>query len=719
MPLPFEQALRNLISEGENAARSAATSFGEGLAEARSQAESIIGQVPAAYRSRSEDITEARKPATPANMTPAKLPERAGWVNSIPDGGLNAENSSMGASTNTDRRSTMRELYDAYLSCPWAWACVTAISRTVTAGGLVVDWDGDDGEGDKEAPDKPPNVLALENLIKFCNPVSDIRQLLRNVIADLEVFGDALLEVTWWGKIPVALYNLDCPTTTPEADEHGVITGYVQVTDSGKRAEFKPHEVIHISLDAARPGVFGVSPTQAAMLPITAWLFAAACGKEMMRKGLPPNVHVDHPANTSQPELRKWKESYLAGNIGIKNIGAPVVSKGGAHLGEMQSGKVADVLAAKNQSRDEINACYGCPPAKVGVIESGNLGGGTGEAQDRTFHIDTCDPIAELVIEKLQFAIAVQGFGVTDWHLKFPEVDYRDSEVVEGIRDTRLRAGAYTLNRYRAEIGEGPVDGGDDAVLVDRQNLVLWQDMAAMSKATVAGMGAPGVAAGETPPGGEPLAGADAAQPPGQLPTLPAETLRARQMATYQRRLREALKRLPVTETAPSADVTGRAVYDQLARDFPPEAIAWVREAEWEGPMRVGPDHIDTANRDKWAASHDGRTAGFAAKLKRKQQAGGELKPAVYVRTPGRSKDIVVDGHHRTLAYLDAGQSPYAYVGRVKTETGPWDELHDRQYPEHSHDDAEEAAWPAETAAEVSPPAAHRTVPAVNTLNVP
>jgi hypothetical protein len=562
-------------------------------------------------------------------------------------------------------------------------------------------------------------VLALENFIKFCNPVNDIRQILRNVIADLQVFGDAFIEVVWWGKIPVAIYNQDCPTTTPLADEHGVVTGYVQVTDTGKRATFEPKEIIHISLDAARPGVFGVSPTQAAMLPITSWLFFAACGKEMARKGLPANVHADLPASMAEPEIRKWRDSYAAGNLGVKNIGRPITTKGGGKLNELQSGKVSDVLAAKNQARDETISCYGVPPSKVSIIESGNLGGGTGESQDRSYHIDTCDPIGELVIEKLQFSIAVQGFGVKDWHLKFPEVDYRDSKVVEDIRDERLRNGAWTLNKYRAEIGEGPVDGGDDPVLVDRQNLVLWQDMAAMSKATVAGMGAPGVAAGETPPGGEPLAGADAAQPPGQLPTLPAETLRARQMATYQRRLREALKRLPVTETAPSADVTGRAVYDQLARDFPPEAIAWVREAEWEGPMRVGPDHIDTANRDKWAASHDGRTAGFAAKLKRKQQAGGELKPAVYVRTPGRSKDIVVDGHHRTLAYLDAGQSPYAYVGRVKTETGPWDELHDRQYPEHSHDDAEEAAWPAETAAEVSPPAAHRTVPAVNTLNVP
>ena len=74
--------------------------------------------------------------------------------------------------------------------------------------------------------------------------------------------------------------------------------------------------------------------------------------------------------------------------------------------------------------------------------------------------------------------------------------------VVEQIRDTRLRNGTWTRNRYAAEIGEPPVDGGDLAVLVDRQNLVLWSDMEAMSKATVAAKNP--AAAGMLPPGAPP-----------------------------------------------------------------------------------------------------------------------------------------------------------------------------------------------------------------------
>ncbi|SRR6266851_3238376 len=166
----------------------------------------------------------------------------------------------------------MQELYEAYISCPWAWAPVQSIARTITAGGLVTEWAADDGEGDQDIPDKPDSVLALEAMLEFVNPQQNVRQLVRNFIADLLVFGDAHIEVVWVGSRPVAVYNQDSPTTTRSRTSTGVITGYVRVTDYGDRVEFKPAEIIHVTLDAARPGVTGLSPMRAAVGPVTTWL---------------------------------------------------------------------------------------------------------------------------------------------------------------------------------------------------------------------------------------------------------------------------------------------------------------------------------------------------------------------------------------------------------------------------------------------------------------
>jgi hypothetical protein len=472
-----------------------------------------------------------RRSVQEADVTPASLPERSGYLPGVPQGGINETSQAMGASTGTDRRTMLQDLYDSYLACSWVSTCVTAISRTITAGGLVSDWDADTGEGDQEAPGKPPSVVALERFYAFCNPAQDIIQLLRNVIADLLVFGDAMLEVCWSGPTPVALYNQDVATTYPVADEHGAITSYVQVTDFGQRATFEPREIIHISLDSPRPGMFGVSPTQLMLQPITTWLFAAGTQKEMLRKGLPPTVHADLPASVSAGDAERWRNQSVAQNLGSRNIGNPWITRGGGTLAELQAGKLADVLAAMDSSRDTIVAGMGVPPAEAGIIESGNLGGGTGDAQHRGFQLNTCQPIAAIVLEKLNYHIAVQGFGVQDWHSKFGDVDYRDSLTVEQIRDMRLRNGSWTRNRYAADIDEPPIEGGDDAFIVNRQEMVLYRDLSAISTAQVANAEnpPPPVIPGSAPPG----------DPADQDDDEAAETLQA----AYHARFREALAR--------------------------------------------------------------------------------------------------------------------------------------------------------------------------------
>ncbi|MFE2969909.1 phage portal protein [Streptomyces sp. NPDC059340] len=497
-----------------------------------------------------------------ANTTPAKLPDRTGFEYGVGTGGLSEWDQGLGASTGSDRRSMLTQLNDAYLACPWAWACINAIARTITAGGLVMEWEPTDG-AEEEQPPKPPEVIALERMLAYCNPSESITKILRGVIADLEVFGDAYLEVVWVGTQPVALYSLDCPSMLPITDAHGQIIRYVQITELSQRAEFEPREVIHISLDSPRSSIFGVSPTQAAMLPITGYLFGAATAKEIFRKGNPPQIWADHPAGQSQAEMNRWTAQYMTRNVGPKNIGVPISTKGGATVKELSTSRTVDYIKYLDQRRDEILSCYGVPPAKVGVIESGNLGGGTGEEQDKTFRVNTCQPIAELVLEALNWHLARLGFGIEGWKIQFKDVDMRDSKTVEEIRDMRIRNGMWTLDRGRADIGEPPVEGGDQPVLIDRQNLVKWSDMDAASKAWIAGKLKGTALEPSDPVHGEPatvekpaptpvppqLAAFAGKAPPGQpehppepeKEPPPVESLHTR----YRARLREALATLP------------------------------------------------------------------------------------------------------------------------------------------------------------------------------
>lgn len=518
---------------------------------------------------------EEAAPKALAQPGPVNVARKA-YEYGIPPGGLTEYTATIGQSAQTDRRSFLQSLYESFLACPWSWSCVNVIAKTITAGPLVFDWDSDDGEGDEQQPDKPPEVLACERLFRYTNEREDIRQLMRSTISDLLVFGDAFIEVVWVAGVPAALYSLDSPSMSVIADAHGAVSSYVQITEFQQRAEFQPHEVIHISLDSPRSGMFGVSPTQAVLLPMTAWLFAAATLKEVYRKGAPINIHVDMPQGMPQPEINRWTAQYMAQNVGPRNIGRPVMTKGGATVNELGYRKVEELLHTLDQKRDEIVSGYGVPPALAGIIESGNLGGGTGESQRRTFMVNTCQPLAAIVLEKIDYHLVKRGFGIQGWHVKFDDVDMRDSEVIERIRDLRVRNGSYTLDRYRAEIGEPSVDGGDTPILVDRQNLVRWRDMDAFSKALVAknikgtdlSLDDPGdedtpvslskVAPQPVPPAlaahtglpGVPPPGADPAQSTGQPAdqqggeSYQGRPVREQWSALYQQRLRQALSEM-------------------------------------------------------------------------------------------------------------------------------------------------------------------------------
>ena len=433
--------------------------------------------------------------ATVAPPTPAQV-RRVGYEYGIP---LSTSSSTLVAA-GSDRQQVLFQLHQAYMSCNWVSASVDLIARTVTAGGLQIVADSADTEG--EVPAEPAQVPRLRRLVKFVNPREDMVQLLRCAATDLMLFGDAYIEVVTLLGEPVALYTLDATTMTVIADQHGEVSGYVQDVDGVRTAKFTPDQVIHISLDAPRGGLYGVSPAQKVLLPVTAWLFTMATLKECFRRGDPPRVHVDLQ-NAQDTDVQRWREQYTVFNLGPKAVGTPVITTNGGAVNVLDQRKVTDYLDADRQLRDQIIAAFGVPPAKLGIIETGNLGSGTGEAQDKTFRVNTVIPIANLILEKLNYHLVQLGFGVDGWHMEFGEIDYRDSKVIEEIRDTRLRNGAYTLNRYRDEIGEPPVDGGDAPVLVDRQNMVLWSQMDRMSEALIAKNAAPGVTAGVDVPGVE------------------------------------------------------------------------------------------------------------------------------------------------------------------------------------------------------------------------
>jgi 2'-5' RNA ligase len=284
---------------------------------------------------------------------------------------------------------------------------------------------------------------------------------------------------------------LPCPQILIQADEHGNVSGYIQRTDTDRRAVFEPHQVIHIKMDSPRGGLYGLGPTEGAVHSITTWLFTEGLLKATMKRGNPPNIGIAWDPDLGIGEVKRFSQQYASRNLGPDNVGNPVEVKGKTEIHEFAQNKIAEYMAVKNGCRDEMCGEYGVPPAIVAIIESGNLGGGTGTSQFKNFRVNTCGPLEELVLEAFTFAILEQGFGVEDHRCTFDEIDWRDDEVIEKIRTMRVERAGWSVNRYKDDIGEPPVDGGDASVIILSRDVVPVQDIEAHSAAAASKGGLP------------------------------------------------------------------------------------------------------------------------------------------------------------------------------------------------------------------------------------
>ncbi len=316
-----------------------------------------------------------------------------------------------------------------YEQTSWVRAVVGVISKAVTARGYAL------------VPIKPnadpKNAETLQEFFSNCNPNDTLLEILDDVCRDEYVFGNAFMEVVNGpdGK-PRELWNLDATAVRVAADDHGAILGYVQVPrDQTGKVQFQPNEVIHFKLGTKGSTLYGLSPLVSLILPVTVDKFAQVYnraffvngakirGAFIMKDATPEQVERNREylaARAKNPDLAH-SDLVLEGDIEFKQISVPQ--------------KDMEFLELREFTRNEILAVYGVPPGKVSIIESGNLGAGSGEHQTQTFYEETILPFQMRVAEKLTKHIIRQGFGITDWAFQFNKrsIDEKDQAEIFNI----------------------------------------------------------------------------------------------------------------------------------------------------------------------------------------------------------------------------------------------------------------------------------------------
>jgi len=137
--------------------------------------------------------------------------------------------------------------------------------------------------------------------------------------------------------------------------------------------------------------------------------------------------------------------------------GGTLAVKGGTFTSAAVNNRDMDWNQLMDKCRDMIITAYGAQPAMVGVIETANLGSGSGESQKKNFK-DTLQGRAAFIEGAFEKALGHNGF---DEVFQFSDLDIEDKKNRAEIENIRLQNGSLSINEVRSSYGEEPVPWGN------------------------------------------------------------------------------------------------------------------------------------------------------------------------------------------------------------------------------------------------------------------
>jgi HK97 family phage portal protein len=356
-----------------------------------------------------------------------------------------------------DDRQKKETCYLVYCGNQWVSGCVDTTAERMISGG----WETVEVERGKGSS---KNQARVKQLFDFEDIEEDFLQFFNSIATDLLIFGEAFAEMTYGPDGLVAnLYTVDSITMTTHFDMHGVITGYTQrLEKSTEVVRFEPREIIRWWLPDPKSKKKALSPIEKLKDPVFLDRSMVTWGEKFFRQGGKPSYWVGMGPDSNEVDASRYIKWYKENYTGMENAHIPPVMYGGSEIHEYGKGSIElDFDKSQDNQRDRALVVYGVPPAMLGIIESGNIGGGTGESQNKSFIYNKVIPLENRILEKLNYRAVKQGLFIEDWKVKTRHADYRDDKDIAEIENKEIGNGTLTRNEARQERGRTEVPGGD------------------------------------------------------------------------------------------------------------------------------------------------------------------------------------------------------------------------------------------------------------------
>lgn len=137
-----------------------------------------------------------------------------------------------------------------------------------------------------------------------------------------------------------------------------------------------------------------------------------------------------------------------------------IVTKGANFIRGTVSNREMDYIELQHEARDCILANYGVPPSKVSIIETGNIGSGSGKSQAENFKkrvIGRC----KYFEDAYKKVLGRSSFSET---FVYNRADLEDKLQKAQIENIRINNNSLTINEVRSKRGEPRVEWGDKPI---------------------------------------------------------------------------------------------------------------------------------------------------------------------------------------------------------------------------------------------------------------
>ena len=273
------------------------------------------------------------------------------------------------------------------------------------------------------------------------NSEDALADLIFGSIAVFGIFANTFIELVRdeTTKKPIELWPLDPINTRIVTGDQKVVLGYVSREDQNNPVMFKPWEVLHIKFGTrkivtsrGRPGrsLYALSPLDSLLLAAEVDLWAQIHNRNFFMNGA--KVRGLWKMGKATIDQVKRNREYLKGFSKPENSHRDLVLEG-ADVDYSPIGTTIRDMEFQNMrrfTRDEILAVYGVPPSMVSIIETGNIGSGSGESQQQNFREETVIPQQQRIADAFTVKIIREGFGFKDWDfvLETPEIISESSQ---------------------------------------------------------------------------------------------------------------------------------------------------------------------------------------------------------------------------------------------------------------------------------------------------